>query len=336
MARADSRHVPAGVYEIDFDVSDAVGTGEILRQRAWLRLPATSAPSLLFVCFAGVSYDKHYWNTTVSGFQDYSFSDYMAERGFAVLAVDHLGTGDSSYPTESGPVSIDMLARGNADVVRQTRMRAEAGSLHADLAPCAVPVIGIGHSFGAGVALLAQSYDEQRRLFDALVLQGFAMHDYENVPESIDHRNEAGGQTQGDAIDRNESLLRELTESSDDALSCVIPRDHLRELFYAADVPDSVIAASGVHATQAPIRAVAEMMTAGAVEVSATRAEVPILLVYGGLRDLAPDPSAEVPKYPRSPVTLCVVSGSAHIHNLASARTELWDRIASWAKLIVQ
>jgi hypothetical protein len=51
-----------------------------------------------------------------------------------------------------------------------------------------------------------------------------------------------------------------------------------------------------------------------------------------GDHDVPPVPHADVAFYPQSPdVTLFVLPKSAHCHNFASTRTQLWERIGLWA-----
>ena len=51
-----------------------------------------------------------------------------------------------------------------------------------------------------------------------------------------------------------------------------------------------------------------------------------------GDHDIPPTPHDDVAFYPASnDVTLYVLRDSAHCHNFASTRAQLWDRIALWA-----
>lgn len=119
---------------LTFDVTGAVESGEQLKQAAWLFMPARPADaSGVMLCLAGGAYDKHYWHIEVDGYPGYSFGEHLADSGFVVIAVDHLAIGESADPTASGPVGLELLARGDAEVARQVRERLRRGQLHKDL-----------------------------------------------------------------------------------------------------------------------------------------------------------------------------------------------------------
>ena len=133
-----------------FDVTRGVGSDENLTQEAWLFLPERPADARgVLVCLAGGTYDKHYWHIDIDTYPGYSFSEHLADSGFVVIAVDHLGVGGSTDPTALGPVGLQLLAKGDAEVARQVRERLRRGELHEDLPPLNAPLIGIGHSMGA-------------------------------------------------------------------------------------------------------------------------------------------------------------------------------------------
>ncbi|MBZ4508195.1 alpha/beta hydrolase, partial [Mycobacterium avium subsp. hominissuis] len=105
---------------LTFDVSESIGTGEQLTQAAWVFLPERpSDASAVLLCLAGGTYDKHYWHIDIDGHPGYSFGQHLADSGFVVIAVDHLGIGESTDPIASGPLGLELLARGDADVARQ-------------------------------------------------------------------------------------------------------------------------------------------------------------------------------------------------------------------------
>ncbi|HXO48845.1 MAG TPA: alpha/beta hydrolase, partial [Mycobacterium sp.] len=81
---------------LTFDVTSGVGSDEQLTQEAWLFLPERPAAArAVLLCLAGGTYDKHYWHLDIDGYPGYSFGEHLAESGFVVIAVDHLGIGDS-------------------------------------------------------------------------------------------------------------------------------------------------------------------------------------------------------------------------------------------------
>src|SRR3984893_645983 len=138
-----------GIYmqkSLTFDVTGVIGSGEQLTQAAWLFLPERPADACgVLLCLAGGTYDKHYWHIDIDGYPGYSFGEHLAGSGFVVIAVDHLGVGESTDPTAMGTVGLEILAKGDAEVARQVRERLRRGDLHDDLPPIAAPLIGVGH-----------------------------------------------------------------------------------------------------------------------------------------------------------------------------------------------
>ncbi|MGO9099809.1 MAG: hypothetical protein ACLP9Y_10385 [Mycobacterium sp.] len=69
---------------------------------------------------AGGLYDKRYWHMQIDGHPGYSFAEHLAAAGFIVIALDHLGVGESTDPTASGQLGLKLLATGDAEVARRS------------------------------------------------------------------------------------------------------------------------------------------------------------------------------------------------------------------------
>lgn len=322
---------------LSFDVSAAFSSGEQLMQRAWVSGPVAECPlKAALVCLPGISFDRHYWHLPVTADRNYSFAEYMSHRGYAVVAVDHLGVGDSTDPCRSGPVGMELLARGDAELTRQVRAMAAVGMLGENAAAAQLPIVGVGHSMGAALSIMAQAHGGG---CSALVLLGYAAGSYADTAGSEEAHISSADATLDlqAAIEQNFELMRGITESTPEATSWTIPRAHLHDMLYAADVPESVLAADRAHVSRVPARANAEVMTPGFVQPYAALVDVPVFLGYGGVFDLSPDIFAESHNYPRAPrVELYVLEGSAHAHNFASTRTRLWDKIAGWLDAVLE
>jgi pimeloyl-ACP methyl ester carboxylesterase len=309
--------------DLSFDVTEAVGSGEILSQAAWLFLPVdpTRATAVL-VCLAGGTYDKRYWHLEVPGRRGYSFAEYLAEQGYLVVALDHLGTGGSSDPQGSGSVGLRMLAAGDAEAVAQVSARLRDGTLVQGLPPLRLPVVGVGHSMGSCLTTMIAA---QARPYDAVALLGYGVQ-ISNVQNEAD-----GGQDLPARMNQSEAVFRQLNGLGPNEVSCVVPRGQLRQLFHAPDVPGDVIAADDAAESRVPVRAASEVITPGYVAEFAAAVDVPVFLALGSHLDVSPDPHTEVANYRASrDVTLYVVEGSAHCHNFSGGRIVLWDRIAAW------
>src|SRR5215469_16267266 len=88
-----------------FDVTGEVAPlSEPLSIAAWVFAPASPAETrpVVLVCLPGMSYTKAYYHLEVPGFplDAYSFAVHMVKRGFLVVALDHLGVGESTQPAD--------------------------------------------------------------------------------------------------------------------------------------------------------------------------------------------------------------------------------------------
>jgi pimeloyl-ACP methyl ester carboxylesterase len=315
-------------FSLSFDVSAGVGSNEELRQKAWLFLPENpSNAHAVLLCLAGGTYDKHYWHVEVEGHPAYSFGEHMAALGFIVVAVDHLGIGESTDPISSGPLGLKLLATGNAEVARQLRERLQRGDLHDDLPQSTAAVIGVGHSMGACLTTMVQATAHP---YDAVVLLGYGVqitNVYEDNADAADLEQR---------IQQTLELSCQLTGAKPTDSHTIAPRSYLADLFYAGEVPPDVIEADTAVQSRVPLRAAAEVTTPGMVEQYAPQVDVPVFLAFGNALDVSPNPYAEPGNYTgSSDVTLYLVPKSGHCHNFASHRGQLWDRIARWVSTIV-
>jgi pimeloyl-ACP methyl ester carboxylesterase len=308
---------------LSFDVTEAVGSGEVLSQAAWLFLPGdpTRATAVL-VCLAGGTYDKRYWHLEVPGHRGYSFAEHMADLGYLVVALDHLGTGGSSDPRRSGSMGLRMLAAGDAGAVAQISARLRDSTLVPGLPPLRLPVVGVGHSMGSCLTTMVAA---QARPYDAVALLGYGVQ-ISNVQNEAD-----GGGDLAARMDQSEVVFRQLNGLSPDDVSCVVPREQLRQLFHAPDVPGDVIVADDAAESRVPVRAASEVITPGYVAEFAAAVDVPVFLALGSHLDVSPSPYTEVANYRASrDVTLYLVQGSGHCHNFSVGRFALWHRMAAW------
>lgn len=315
---------------LTFDVTAAaVGSGEQLTQAAWAFLPERPADAdAVLLCLAGGTYDKHYWHIEIDGHPGYSFGEHLAEAGFIVVAVDHLGVGESTDPVTSGPLGLELLARGDAEVARQVRERLSRGTLLDGVPPTVAPLVGVGHSMGACLTTMVQATAHP---YDAVVLLGYGVqitNVYENTADAAELEQR---------IQQTVEASCQLSGAKPTDSHIVAPRSFLADLFYAGEVPQDVIDADTAVQSRVPLRASAEVTTPGFVEDYAAGVDVPVLLAFGAATDVSPDPSAEPINYTASPdVTLHVVPKSGHCHNFASHRSELWDRIAAWIPTVIR
>jgi alpha-beta hydrolase superfamily lysophospholipase len=313
---------------LTFDVTRTVGSDQQLTQAAWLFLPELPADARgVLLCLAGGTYDKHYWHIDIDGYPGYSFAEHLAQRGFVVIAVDHLAIGESTDPNELGPVGLELLAKGDAEVARQVRERLRRGELYKDLPPISAPLVGVGHSMGACLTTMVQATTHP---YDAVVLLGYGVqitNVYQDTPDAAELEQR---------IEQTIEASSQLAGVKPTDAHFYAPRAYLADLFYAGEVPQDVIDADTAVQSRTPLRAAAEVTTPGIVERYARQVDVPVFLGFGAALDVSPNPHSEPANYiGSSDVTLHLVPNSGHCHNFASHRTQLWDRIARWLPTVV-
>ncbi len=116
----------------------------------------------LQVVMHGATYTHEYWDMPDFDHKSYSYADYMTRRGWAVLALDLLGSGESSMPNGD---FLDLAAV--SDSVRQVVIQLRTG--YNQLGARFHLVYGVGHSLGSAVAIHAQATYQP---FNAIVSTG--------------------------------------------------------------------------------------------------------------------------------------------------------------------
>ncbi|XXX79883.1 alpha/beta fold hydrolase [Sorangium sp. So ce134] len=117
----------------------------------------------LQVLVHGLTYTHAYWDIPSIGGRDYSYARYMAKEGYAVLALDMLGAGESSRP-DGDFLDLAQTAESVHQVI--TEMRNGGGVFKTPFKRIAL----VGHSNGAIISTFVQSiYNDA----DVLVNTGF-------------------------------------------------------------------------------------------------------------------------------------------------------------------
>ena len=109
-----------------------------------------------------------------------------------------------------------------------------------------------------------------------------------------------------------------------------LDRSTIRHHFYWDDVPPQVIAADDLTITNTPGVCGSLSIVPFIASDHARRVQCPVFIGLGE-RDSTCDHHDEARAYASSSdVTLFILERSAHCHNTAGTRRELWDRIARW------
>ena len=281
--------------------------------------PADRVPVLF--CLPGGTYTKAYWHLEVPGRPGYSFGEHLANLGMLVVAVDHLGVGESSRHPRAIDLTPDVVATANAVAFTEILGRAAAGNLVPGVGPIELgPRVGVGHSMGAMLTMFQQSL---HRSFDAIAPLG-----YGTAGAFFDPSPELG---RGVRAPTYESVI-ELARSGalDGQVAAERRTPDLRHRFYWDDVPEDVIAADEL--TNATLPGVTGPLSIVPFIASdhAGRVECPVFIGLGE-RDSTRNHDAEAGAYTSSrDITLFILERSAHCHNSAGTRHVLWNRLARW------
>jgi len=130
----------------------------------------------LQVALHGGNYNHTYWDVPPINGHEYSYARYMAQRHYAVLAIDQLGTGASSKP-DGDFLTLTETASGIHQVLAQLRSSENALGYAFDR------IVLVGHSLGSINGIYAQATYHDA---DALITTGLCHvpHDLP-IPQSV-------------------------------------------------------------------------------------------------------------------------------------------------------
>lgn len=283
--------------------------------------------------FPGAGYARGYFDIRPDGFESYSEAEHHVTRGMVVVAIDHLGAGDSSLPEDEalmtplgdepgprfdtrGTFSLQMMAAACDAGTRAVMNGLRTGALHSEMP--AMPVgaaIGIGQSMGGHVIVIAQA---EHGTFDAIGVLGssFTQTRLMLLPGRRYPARDA----------EREVLLRGAQMDTD-----------MWAAFHWPDEPAALVAADMDPAVAAPWRSRAiprcagRLMEPSIVAREAAAVRVPVFLAYGE-SDVTLEPLADAAMFrSTTDLTLLVVPRMAHMHNFAASRRRLWRRLDEFA-----
>ena len=258
----------------------------------------------LVVCLHGGSCSRSHFHPPYLD-SSYSFAEFMTQKGYLVLALDNLGMGESSRPEPESKLTLNMIAEANHLATQQCidGLRSNQWGLLAESTK--LQIAGLGHSMGGMLATYQQAHYKS---FDQLIVAGWS-----NLPLELAGAN----------IDEMKAAL---------SSGGYIPTDRtqMRALFHLPNVPDAIVTTDDQHSSLTPVTLATAALTSNVVVASANNTLCPVLLVYGEV-DVSPAPDQELGFFPNSSQTaLTLVADSAHMHNFANARTNVWQGIDQW------
>lgn len=297
---------------IRVDVSEVIGEQASVAATYYPARGRDAVPAVL-VCLPGGTYNREYWDLSVPGHGGYSFAEFATGKGYAVLTVDPLGTGESSKPTREFDFS-DIAATLACAVTALPTLTGDQA-----------PPVAVAHSLGGYLAITQQA------LFSGYA--GLALLGCTNqhvAPLNLDPAFIARAANADGRTALAQQILSLLPEPYFDG-----PRDPMQSWFHLDDVPAAVVHADSVATKSVVPRIFGTAMIPGVVAEHAAQIDVPVLLGYGEV-DVSPNPRAEAGLYRSCPdITTYVLADSAHCHNMASSRRRLWQRLLSWTDLVV-
>jgi len=320
--------------ELRVDVTEAAGLGVPVEMAVTIRLPEPGLlpdhPVAIFACPGG-GYSRRYFEMQFAGHEGYDEAEWHAARGTVHVAIDHVGVGESTIPDLS-QVSYQVLAATHDSCVRQIAGRLRDGNLADSYPPLSrLFKVGMGQSMGGGVTILTQA---RFATFDAIAPCGVsAIHTVLAQPD-------AGAREHG---------IRRFDAVAEGRVTNHLEHDHTgvdyRYAFHWEDVPEDIlhedmkggypirVTSPDFGSLTIPHCAV-QMMLPGTFAADAAAITVPVLVATGE-RDTCPDPHAEAGAYSASrDVGIFIVPTMAHMHNFASTRERLWQRLHGWSTML--
>jgi pimeloyl-ACP methyl ester carboxylesterase len=305
----------------DVDVTDCglPGLTRLAAEVVWSPEHLADERTVL-VCFPGGGMNRRYFDIPVPG---YSMAAYLADRGHLVVLMDHPGLGDSDVPDDPWQLTPRAVAEIDAYAVAQLGATLAAGGVAPDLpaAPAGLPVrtIGVGHSMGA---MLVAGQQAAAKPYEGLALLG---HSGYGLPQVLTPAELAYAGRPEELREAIEGLTRArfgrpLTGSA----------TSVSEWLTGDGVPDEVIAAMSV--TSAPLLTMSGLtsMIPGSLEPEMASITVPVLVAVGEHDIVGPTDRLADDLPAAQPVTVAVIPGASHNHNVAPTRQLLWDALADW------
>lgn len=318
------------------DVSEAVpvdGRFEIAADLIAPAAEAVRADTPLLCCLPGGFLSRRYFDLEIAGHRRYSFAEAMARAGFVSLALDHVGTGDSTKPEplKAGyAIGVEAVADANQRALERALARLARGVDEPGmrLPPMVDPAtIGVGHSMGSMLTVEQQARARPHR---ALVLLSFSTR---GIPAFLDDASRAVAGDPARARREIGALVRRSMGSpyparADDS------EENRRAAFGVGTAPPE--AEEALHAAATDLLAVGGLMSMlpGAFAPPAERVDVPVFVIVGD-HDLHDDRHvrAELPRAPR--VDTLVLEDSWHCHLVANTREHLFREVARWTREVL-
>jgi pimeloyl-ACP methyl ester carboxylesterase len=308
---------------VDVDVR-AVAPAGCNRIAADIFVPQDMGPRpLLWVCIPGGGINRQYFDLQVAGQEGaFSMARHLAAGGNLVVTVDPPGVGGSDAPddgyTLTPPVVAEVLASAIESLQEDLGRDGIAGAELGRVTPRAT--IGLGHSAGALLVAFQQAH---HRSYDVLALLGFSASGLPGVlnEEELSY---AGRPREFAEVVKSLTKARfgdPLPQWSNSSAGELEPNTVSTQVDVALAAASSrLLALVGMSA-----------IVPGSVQPELDALRVPIFAALGehdlaGTLDVLP---SQLPAC--GDLTLFLLEGAGHNHNVAVNRRILWDRVARWS-----
>jgi pimeloyl-ACP methyl ester carboxylesterase len=308
---------------VDVDVS-AVAPAGCDRIAVDVFVPDRLGPRpLLWVCIPGGGINRQYFDLDVAGQgAAFSMARHLAAEGDLVATVDPPGVGGSDTPddgyTLTPHVVADVLAAAIEGLQQGLGHDGIAGTELGSVPPRAT--VGLGHSAGALLVSLQQA---RHRSYDVVALLGFSGSGLPGVltEEELRYAGDPEQFTQVLGALTKARFGDPLPEWSNSSAGQLEPNA------VAAHVDVALGAASSRLLALVGMTAIMP----GSVQPELDELRVPIFAALGehdlgGTLDVLPSQLSA-----SRDLTLFLLEGAGHTHNVAVNRRILWDRVARWA-----
>ncbi|EYF03432.1 alpha/beta hydrolase [Chondromyces apiculatus] len=294
-------HVDEAEFTVDFH-------GQPQQLKAFLYYRNGLGQKPLQVVVHGSTYNHAYWDAPTLNGHDYSYARYMADAGYAVLAIDKLGAGRSDRP--DGDLIDIGVAVSNLDQILDA-MR----TTHNPFAHRFTQIALVGHSLGSITSIVAEGKHNNA---DALIVTGQAL-----TPHTIPFPDE---------------MFADMLSAP---YGFVKPEHRAQYFYYAPSADPDIIAwdngqirdfvPRGEITSGLPL--LADPVTMGAHNITA-----PVLIQLGQYDDYAPASLApQEPAYYTSAasVTVEVLRDTGHDFNFHLTNETGWSQIDAWLDTIL-
>ncbi len=267
----------------------------------------------LQVLVPGFTYNHTYWDPSSRILSDYSYARFMARQGYPVLALDLLGTGDSSIP-DGDVLNLNQSVSSLVQVLTNVR------SLPNPLGHKFSRIVLVGHSVGTAIAVLTTGTFPG--IADFLVATGWSF-----APHVVPLSEELIAAALATPYIRFPAPVREeLFYFTPSARPSVIEFDNR----FLADQFSRGVLVEGLPLLEAlalgDIQAIQDISRVNKVNI-------PVLVQLGRFDVIAPPllPEVEARLYSSSPdVSVDILERMGHSFNLHRNRLESWRGINQW------